>query len=117
MLLKYPYLSVILNKKTNEQAIGLIQLVSKYNISFYNLNKINNEDVDKFFKLANLWWNMNHNLPISIYYKNIFNEFNYMKSCLSNNEYSIIDGYSGVNLKNLAGKRIKRKLIHLESLK
>lgn len=114
MLLKYPYLSVILNKKTNEQILCLVQIISKSYVSFYDMKKIKDDDKDDFIKLSNIWWNLNRSLPISVYYQNLFNKFNYAKSYLANNEYILADGYEGVRLKNLADKRIKRKVIHLD---
>lgn len=114
MNLKYPYLSVILNKKTDEQIACLIQIVSKQYVSFYDLDKLKAMDRERFIRLANQWWNMQPSLPISIYYQDIFDQFEYCKSYLSNSEYTIVEGFEGIKLKNLSDKRIKRKVIKID---
>lgn len=114
MNLTYPYLSVILNKKTNEQIVCLIQIVSKQCISFYDVDKLKAMDRERFVRLANQWWNMKSSLPISIYYQGIFDQFDYCKSYLANTEYTIVEGFEGIKLKNLSDKRIKRKVIKID---
>lgn len=114
MILKFPYLSVILNKKTNELIVCLIQVISKQHISFYNVDNIKQEDRQKFIEMANHWWNMQPSLPISIYYQESFSQFDYCKSYLASNEYTIEQGFEGIKLKNLSDKRIKRKVVHID---
>lgn len=114
MILKFPYLSVILNKKTNDLIVCLIQVISKQHISFYDVDKIKQKDRPKFIEMANRWWNMQPSLPISIYYQELFNQFDYCKSYLANNEYTIEQGFEGIKLKNLSDKRIKRKVVHID---
>lgn len=109
-----PYFSDILNKKTNEKFICLIQLISKNYISYYTLKEIKKSDQQYFLKLVDTWWKNSPNIPISLYYKSIFDQFNYCKHHLANNDYVIEKGFCGNKLKNLSEKRIKRKLIHID---
>lgn len=114
MNLKYPYLTEIYNKKTDEKFICLIQSVSKNYVSYYYLDKLKAMDRERFIRLAENWWKNEPMLPISIYYQNIFDQFDYCKYHLSNNDYSILQGFEGIKLKNLSEKRIKRKILHLD---
>jgi hypothetical protein len=114
MLLKYPFLTVILNKKTKEEVVCVVQIVSKQYISFYNVDKLLPMDRQRFARLADQWWKNEPSLPISLYYPRMFDQFNYTKEFLETSEYTIEQGFQGVSLKNLAEKRIKRKVIHLD---
>ena len=117
MLQDYPYLTEIYNKKIETSVIGLIQAISKNYISYYSYNDLKPLDKERFIRLVENWWKKEPSIPISLYYQGIFDQFNYCKSCLSNNDYIILDGFEGIKLKNLSEKRIKRKLIHLEDRK
>lgn len=110
----YPFLSKINNKKTEEEFICLIQTISKNYISFFSLNDIKSLDKIKFLSLCDKWWKNANDMPITLYYKTEFDEYNYCKHHMNNNDYEIIDGFIGINLKNLSEKRIKRKIIHIE---
>jgi hypothetical protein len=114
MILEYPYLTELYNKKIEENIICLIQSVSKNYISYYVLNELRETDKEKFKNLVSQWWKLKPTLPISVYYKQLFNQFDYCKKYLNNNEYIIVNGFEGIRLKNLPEKRIKRKIIHLE---
>lgn len=111
---KLPYLTVIFNKKTSETILCLIQAVSKNYISFYPLSQLKSRDKEMFFFLTEKWWKKEPSLPITIYYQDLFSKFDYCKKYLGNNDYNIVDGFGGINLKNLSEKRIKRKIIHLD---
>lgn len=113
-MLKYPYLTELFNKKFEISIICLIQSVSKNYISFYNVKELKPMDVEKFIRLADNWWKNSPNIPISLYYQQIFDQFDYCKQHLSNNDYIISNGFEGIKLKNLSEKRIKRKIIHLD---
>lgn len=111
---QFPYLTEIHNKKFNTDLVILIQSVSKNFLSYYNVDKLNPMDIERFNRLANNWWKNSPNIPISLYYKDIFNQFEYCKEHISNGDYDILSGFEGIKLKNLSDKRIKRKIIHLE---
>lgn len=113
-MLKYPYLTELFNKKFETSIICLIQSVSKNYISFYNVKELKPMDVEKFIRLVDNWWKNSPNIPISLYYQQIFDQFDYCKQHLSNNDYIISNGFEGIKLKNLSEKRIKRKIIHLD---
>lgn len=109
-----PYLTILHNKKTDESILCLIQLLSKNCISYYTINDLKQEDYIDFFNLAETWWNRCPIIPISLYYREQFKHFKYCKHHMFTGDYQIIGGFSGVNLKYLSEKRIKRKIIHLD---
>lgn len=109
-----PYLSVLYNKKDETTVVCLIQLLTKNCVSYYDINGLKTEDYQTFFNLSECWWKRCPLIPISLYYRNEFKKFNYCKSHLYTNDYQIIGGFSGVNLKYLSEKRIKRKMLHLD---
>ena len=109
-----PYLTVLLDKKTDDSILCLIQLLSKSAVSYYTINEIRAHDYLKFFSLADNWFKKCPMIPISLYYKNDFRQFNYCKHVMEHGEYQYAGGFSGANLKCLSEKRIKRKIIHLD---
>jgi len=109
-----PYLTILYDKKTENTILCLIQLLSKNCISYYTINELLPDDCIKFFKLAENWWNRCPIIPISLYYRDDFKNFKYCKHHLYTGDYQIIGGFTGVNLKFLSEKRIKRKIIHLD---
>lgn len=111
---EYPYLTKIFLKKTNEYAIALIQAITKNYISYYSLKSLKPMDKESFLRLTENWWKKSPNLPISIYYQELFDRFNYCKKHLPTTDYQIVAGFDGIKLKNLSEKRIKRKIIHIE---
>lgn len=110
-----PYLTVLLNKKTNDNILCLIQLLSKTAVSYYTINEIQASDYLRFFTMADNWFKKCPMIPISLYYKNDFQRFNYCKHILFSGEYQYSGGFSGANLKCLSERRIKRKIIHLDT--
>lgn len=114
MSLKYPYLTVLYNKKTDESFVCLIQVISKNYISYYHVDELKAMDRERFVRMVDNWWKKEPTLPISIYYQDVFSQFDYCKKYLGNNDYIILEGFEGIKLKNLSEKRIKRKIIHLD---
>jgi len=113
-LKSYPFISEIYNKKLEINQYVIINLVSKQHISYYNINKLYEDDITPFFTLIINWWKSNTQIPLSLFYKDKLNDFNYILEYLENRDYEIISGYQGINLKNLSEKRIKRKIITIE---
>ena len=109
-----PYLSILYDKKTEETILCLIQLLSKNCISYYTINDLLPDDCVNFFKLAETWWNRCPMIPISLYHREAFKRYKYCKHYMFTGDYQVIGGFSGVNLKYLSEKRIKRKIIHLD---
>lgn len=110
MYLKAPYLTIIYDKRQMKTVIGLVQLLSKNCISYYDINELKQSDYLNFFSMANIWWKTCPIIPISLYFGN-FKKYNYCKHYIYTNDYQIIGGFSGVNLKTLSEKRIKRKIL------
>lgn len=109
-----PYLSILYDKKEDKTILCLIQLLTKNCISFYKINDLKGDDYFNFFDLATIWWKRCPLIPISLYFKNEFKKYKYCRHHLYSNDYEIIGGFSGVNLKYLSEKRIKRKLFHID---
>lgn len=111
---RHPYLTVLYNKFAEKEMVVLIQIITKQHISFYDVKKIKFEDLNTFFAMVQKWWKQEPTMPISLYYKDDFNKFDYVKSFIDVKDCEIISGFQGVQLKNLSEKRIKRKLIKFE---
>lgn len=109
-----PYLSVLYDKIDEKTILCLIQILTKNCVSFYVINELKPSDYSTFFSLASHWWRNCPLIPISLYFKNEFKKYEYCKHHLYSGDYQVIGGFSGVNLKYLSEKRIKRKMIHLE---
>lgn len=109
-----PYLSILYDKKEEKTILCLIQLLTKNCVSYYVINELKENDYVDFFTFSNHWWKHCPLIPISLYFRNEFNRFKYCKHHLYANDYQVIGGFSGVNLKYLSEKRIKRKMIHLD---
>lgn len=109
-----PYLSILYDKKEESTVLCLIQLLTKNCISYFCINELKNNDYKDFFNLTDTWWKCCPLIPISLYFRDEFKRFNYCKHHLYTNDYQIIGGFSGVNLKYLSEKRIKRKMLHID---
>lgn len=114
LLEKYPFVSIIYNKKIEMNIPVVINLISKQHISYFDINDLDKDDVKDFFELVISWWNHNHQIPLTLYYKDEIEDYDYALKFLENREYEIVDGCVGTNLKNLSEKRIKRKIITIE---
>lgn len=110
----YPFITVIYNKKINAQYPVVVDLISKHYISFYNLNELDKKSRHELLDICNLWYKKDIKIPLSLYYKESIKNFSKYLEYLENNEYEIVEGFKGTNLKNLSEKRIKRKVIHLD---
>ena len=109
-----PYLTVLLDKRYNNNILCLIQLLSKSAVSYYSVNEVKASDYLTFFSLADNWFKKCPMIPISLYYKNDFKKFNYCKHILFNGEFQYAGGFSGANLQCLSEHRIKRRIIHID---
>lgn len=115
MVYTVPFLSFIINTRTDESFFCVINLISKNTISFFNIGKIETmEEYDKFMNMAQKWWDSCPIIPISVYYNYEIKKFDYIKEIINNNEYKILKGFSGVSLNNLTDKRIKRHIINIK---
>jgi hypothetical protein len=111
-----PYLSILLNLKTNETILCLINLQTKNYISYYSLQELEPSDYMYFLELTQSWFLKCPLIPISLYYKKEFRKLNYCKHFMFSGDFQIIGGFNGTNLKNISEKRIKRKIIHIDQL-
>ena len=107
-----PYISFLRNRKSGAQFVAIIQDVSKNLISFYDLGIIkHNHELNKVLNLANTWWKTSPYLPISIFYRERFDRYNYARKHCNITDIELISGFKGVRIKDLVERRIKRKLI------
>lgn len=111
---RFPYISIIYNKKTEKSFYAIIQNISKTYTSFIDITALKNHgDLSKVIALADSWWRTNHSIPLCIFYRERFDTFNYAKKHILANDTLITNGWEGIHLKTLSEKRIKRKLITL----
>lgn len=111
-LTDFPFVSVLKHKKTGELYTAIIQDISKTTISFFNLYTIYKAgDIVKVVNLSNAWWNSQPFIPVSVFYREKFDRYNYARHHYSVNDIEIISGFKGIRLKDISERRIKRKLI------
>lgn len=111
---RFPYMSILYNKKTEKFFYGIIQNISKTYTSFIDINSLRlNGDLNKVINLADIWWKTSNNIPLCVFYRERFDAFNYAKKHLLTNDALITCGWEGIHLKTLSEKRIKRKLISI----
>lgn len=117
MVYTIPFLSYLIDTKTNITKYCLINLISKDTISFYNIHKLEPDEYNDFMLLAEKWWNSCPIIPISVFYHYEIKRFEHIKEIIMDNNYKILKGFSGVSLNNLTDKRIKRHIINIDMLK
>lgn len=112
LLVSYPFLSFI--KYSHTDYIGVIQNHDGDMVSIYAYNKLRTEDhKKKFLELAETWWwESNRLIPINIFLKNNWSQFQYTLVTLSAKDIGNIQGHC-VSLSNLAQKRTKRRVVQL----
>lgn len=112
LLEKYPFLSFV--KYSHTDYIGVIQNHDTDIVSVYAFNKLRTEDHKrKFLELAETWWwESNRMIPINIFLKNHWKEFQYTLVTLSTKDVEEIQGHC-VSLSKLAQKRTKRRVVQL----
>lgn len=112
LLILYPFLSFV--KYSHTDYIGVIQNHDGDMVSIYAYNKLRTEDhKKKFLELAETWWwESNRLIPINIFLKNNWTQFQYTLVTLSAKDIANIQGHC-VSLSNLAQKRTKRRVVQL----
>jgi hypothetical protein len=112
MLTEYPFLSFI--KYSHSDYIGIIQNHDGDLVSMYAYNKLKTEEHKKLFlELAETWWwESNRLIPINIFLKQPWAEFQHTLITLSAKDIKDLQGHC-VSLSNLAQKRTKRRVVQL----
>jgi hypothetical protein len=112
MLTEYPFLSFI--KYSHSDYIGIIQNHDGDLVSMYAYNKLKTEEHKKLFlQLAETWWwESNRLIPINIFLKQPWAEFQHTLITLSAKDIKDLQGHC-VSLSNLAQKRTKRRVVQL----
>jgi hypothetical protein len=108
----YPFLSFV--KYSHTDYIGVIQNHDGDMVSIYAYNKLRTDSHKKqFLELAETWWwESNRLIPINIFLKSNWNQFQYTLVTLSAKDVANIQGHC-VSLANLAQKRTKRRVVQL----
>lgn len=109
---KYPYLSYI--RFLNEDIVGIIQNLDNQILSMFVYNRLttNNEKI-AFLEYGRIWWeDSNQQIPISIFIKEDFAQFQKILHCFPKKDIKEIYGPT-VSLEQNFAKRIKRKKIQL----
>ena len=112
MLQEYPFLSIIRYSRTDY--IGVIQNHDGDLVSMYAYNKLKTEEHKKrFLELAETWWwESNRLIPINIFLKSPWSQFQYTLVTLSAKDIKELHGHC-VSLNNLSQKRTKRRVVQL----
>lgn len=109
---RYPFLTGI--KYGDNEYIGIVINHDNSILTFYDLEKIPNQELKKLFlELGDTWWwESNRQLPIDIF---LFHEMKTFKSALRTFVMKDIEILFGTttSLQNLIKKRIKRRGIQL----
>jgi len=109
---RFPFLTIF--QYGGEEYIGIVQNVSKTLASVYVFNYLHtNEMKRRFLELGDVWWSeSNRKIPINLFIKQDFNQFECILKHYITKEFKIIKG-PAVNLQSLNSKRVKRKRIEL----
>ena len=109
---RYPFLTGI--KYGDNEYIGIVINHDNSILTFYDLEKIPNQELKKLFlELGDTWWwESNRQIPIDIF---LFHEMSSFKSSLRTFVMKDIEVLFGpmTSLQNLIKKRIKRRGIQL----
>lgn len=107
-----PFLTLF--KYANEEYVGIVQNQGKTIVSVYIYNLIHGDDLKrKFIKLGETWWwESNRKVPINLFLKEDFQDFEFCLRSFNNKEFEVIQGPT-ISLQNLNEKRVKRRRIEL----
>jgi hypothetical protein len=111
---KFPFLSVLENKKTGELYFGLVQNQTKRVTNIYILNDVKSFQLKLFLDLASTWWwESNRKMPINIFLRDDLEQFKYCVRRI--NTIELIHHVGPVtSISTYASRRVKRKTIRLK---
>lgn len=112
MLEKYPFLAIV--RYSTSEFVCIIQNQDSDVTTIYDYGSLRteNERVDFLNYADQWWWESNRMIPINIFLKQDWKQFNYCVKTLISKEVEIVAGHC-VRLENLSTKRTKRKSIQL----
>lgn len=108
----FPFLSCI--KWQDKELVGIIQNTTDKTMTFYNMERIGDEDDRlRFVEYGNIWWNeSNRLLPINIFLRDAMKYYQPTLQTFKLKETEVLFG-PVTSLQNLLSKRIKRSQIQL----
>jgi hypothetical protein len=112
LLTNYPFFSYI--KYTHSDYVGVIQNHDGDIVSIYAFNKLKTEEHKrKFIEQAEIWWwESSRSIPINIFLKHNWKEFQYCLVTLNVKDIKEQQGHF-VCIANLANKRTKKRVVQL----
>jgi hypothetical protein len=109
---KYPFVTLCVY--ATDEYVVIVQNRDDYVTTIYDFGSIKDLDSKKkFLELANIWWwESNRSIPINIFLKQDWNQFDYCLKTFVNKDLQIIQG-PVCSLSEMARKKSKRKSITL----
>jgi hypothetical protein len=109
---KYPFLTGI--SYGGEEYIGIVVNYDNTILTFYNYDKLPDEQIKKIFlELGDMWWwESNRQLPIDVFLNHEMKIFHKYLSTFVMKDVEILFGPT-TSLQNLLRKRIKRRGVQL----
>lgn len=108
---KYPFLSLV--KYGGNEYVGIVQNQDDTVLSLYDYSRLPDEYKAKFLELGEVWWwESNRTIPINLFLKQDFAEFNTVLLTFNIKDTEVLRGPS-ISIAELAKKRSKRRNIQL----
>jgi len=112
ILNQFPFLSYGCLNET--PYLGIVQNSDNQLISMYVIDSIPTEDLrKKFLAYGEIWWwESNRTIPINIFLKDRFKQFNVCLKHFSRKDFELIDG-PAVSLAETIARRVKKRQVTL----
>lgn len=109
---KYPFVTLCVY--ASDEYVVIVQNRDEHVTTIYDFGSIKDLDSKKkFLELANIWWwESNRSIPINIFLKKDWDQFDYCLKTFVNKDLQIIQG-PVCSLSEMARKKSKRKSITL----
>jgi hypothetical protein len=109
---KYPFVTLCVY--SSDEYVVIVQNRDDHVTTIYDFGSIKDlESKKKFLELANIWWwESNRSIPINIFLKKDWDQFDYCLKTFINKDLQIIQG-PVCSLSEMARKKSKRKSITL----
>lgn len=115
--IKFPFLSVILYGADKSEYVGIIQNADIITTSFYDINLLKRDDEKRLFlSLGEKWYfESNRLLPINIFLKDEWNQFNHTFKTFITKELVVIYGQV-TSLAALSSKKKRKNITVVKKL-
>jgi hypothetical protein len=117
LTIKFPFLSVIIYGNEKLELVGIIQNADIITTSFYDINLLKTDEEKKLFLLLGEKWYFESNrlLPINIYLKNEWDQFQHTFKTFITKELVLLCGPS-TSLAMLAQKKKRKNVTVIKKL-